>query len=110
MCPYVCEIESRSCLTTTVEDLIKENNIKIDFNFLLMDLQGAELDALKGISDELLKKIDYIYTEVEYIPLYTNQPLANDIIDYLEKKNFKFEKFFPEGPSRSGYAFFIKNK
>lgn len=51
-------------------------------DIIWMDLQGAELLALKGLGD-YLKDVKYIHTEVEHQPIYTNQALFVEINDYL---------------------------
>ncbi len=53
-----------------------------------LDIQGYELEALKGLGS-LLNKIDYVLIEVSFQEAYLNQPLADDIIKYLKTKNFK---------------------
>lgn len=57
-------------------------------NFINLDIQGAELDALKGASN-FLDQVSYIYTEVSYVELYKNAPLAKEIDLYLEGFGFK---------------------
>jgi len=52
-----------------------------------LDIQGYELEALKGFG-KYLSYVDYILTEVSFQEAYKNQPFANEIINFLEKKNF----------------------
>lgn len=54
--------------------------------FLKIDVQGFELEVLKG-SD--LTQFKFIYLEASYKKLYTNQPLITDISKFLKSKNFK---------------------
>jgi len=71
-------------------DIIDEFKIDItNYNFLNLDIQGSELDALKSF-DNLLNNIDYIYTEVNSNYLYKNCALIHEIDDYL--KEFYFER------------------
>lgn len=56
-------------------------------DLLWMDLQGAELKALKGMGD-LLQTVKIIYTEVMYKEMYFDQPLFNDIDLYLASRGF----------------------
>lgn len=65
---------------------------KIDYNkynFLTLDIQGAELLALKGMGDEILKNFDYIFTEVNQKELYENCALLPDVDEFLKKKGFE---------------------
>ena len=58
-----------------------------DVNFLNIDVQGYELEVLKGC-EEQLKNIDFIVTEVNRKELYESCSLVNELDDYLEQYNF----------------------
>ena len=53
-----------------------------EFNFLNLDIQGAELLAIKGLGN-LLNEVKYIYTEVNEKSLYEGCCLISDLDDYL---------------------------
>ena len=66
---------------------MKEHNIdKVDI--IWMDLQGAELLALKSLGEKL-QDVKYIHTEISHTPIYTNQALFPEIHEYLVNNNFK---------------------
>jgi len=48
-----------------------------------MDVQGAELLALRGFGDSL-KDISLVYVELSLKPIYIGQSLATDVIDFLK--------------------------
>ena len=52
-----------------------------------IDVQGFELEVLKG-SYDLFKYIHYIYVECSFIQLYEKQPLAYNVIKFLEDFSF----------------------
>jgi FkbM family methyltransferase len=82
------------------------SNYNIDFNFINLDIQGAELLALKGCGD-YLNNIDYIYTEVNDDYVYKNCALITDLDEYLSKYNFiRYETQFTD--YNWGDAFYIK--
>jgi len=56
-------------------------------NFVTLDVQGFELEVLKGFGEEL-KKVDYIFTEINTKYLYKKNALVTDIDKYLEKHGF----------------------
>jgi FkbM family methyltransferase len=62
-----------------------KNIIKIDFAHI--DVQGAELMVLEGAAS-FLKQIKMIWLEVEAIQLYKNQPLKNDVANFMQLNNF----------------------
>lgn len=70
-------------------------------NFINLDIQGAELDALRGASN-FLAQVAYIYTEVSYVELYKNAPLAKEIDLYL--KGFGFKRVVTRKVPNDGWA------
>ena len=76
--------------------------------FLKIDVQGYELEVLKG-SD--LTQFKFIYLEASYKKLYTNQPLITDISKFLNSKNFKqvarynLIKDFSQRPIQADFLF-----
>lgn len=73
--PNIKEIETRSVLGKPLRDYQSKK-----YNMLNLDIQGAELQALKGAE---LSYIDYIYTEVNYEELYEGCNLIDEITLYL---------------------------
>jgi FkbM family methyltransferase len=79
-------------------------------NFLNIDVQGYELEVLKG-SVKTLNSIDIIYSEVNRAELYKNCPLIQDITIFLNQYNFVLQKtVWYEGCRDWGEAIFIKYK
>ena len=74
-----------------LDSFMESNNIS-HIDILWMDIQGGELEALKGLGDRIFD-VKLIYSEVEFMEIYENQPLFDDIKDYLEKRNFIFLGF-----------------
>jgi len=85
---------------TTIE-LIKGDDLLlnegIDFvDFLKLDLEGAEYDALLGFKDSLAKgKIGAIQFEYGYINI-TSKKLLIDFYNLLEPYGYKIGKIFPK--------------
>ena len=94
-----------------IDTMYKEDNIPNNFaNFINLDIQGAELIAIKGMGD-LLNYFDYIYTEVNKEQVYENCPLIEEIDDYLEKFNFtRVETEWAPNNTGWGDALYIKKK
>lgn len=53
------------------------------FNFLIMDVQGYELEVLKGAA-ELLADIDYIHAEINRAELYEGCVMVSDLDMFLQ--------------------------
>jgi FkbM family methyltransferase len=60
---------------------------------LKLDVQGSELDALKG-SSSLFINFDYIYCECSFLELYVGQALASQVIQYLADYQFRLTGFY----------------
>lgn len=57
-----------------------------NFNFINMDVQGYELEVLKGASKTLIH-IDYVYCEVNRDEVYENNAFIEQIDEYLSHYN-----------------------
>jgi FkbM family methyltransferase len=70
--------------TYALDDIITN---KDEFDFLKMDVQGAEIDVMKGAT-KLLEKIRWVYAEVSFTSFNEGAPLFNDVNDYLRQSGF----------------------
>lgn len=87
--PHVKMVSKRELKTTRLDTLIKQHNISMEqVNFMNLDIQGAELNALISMGD-YLKHIDYIYTEVNTEYVYKNCALLSELDAFLESNGFK---------------------
>ena len=77
--------------TITLDTFAKQYSIE-DVDFIKIDVQGAELDIFKG-GKKLLNNVLKIVCEVEFIPIYQDQPLFGDVTKFLNQNNFMFNKF-----------------
>lgn len=75
----------------TLKDFVREMQLPT-IDLLWMDIQGAELMALKGLGSELAK-VKIIHTEVEFIEIYQGQPLYSEVRQYLTSWGFRLHTF-----------------
>ena len=66
-------------------------------HFLKLDVEGAELDILKGSERNLKNNCVGIRSEVTFSPVYKNAPLFSEINDYLVKRDFELINFDYDG-------------
>jgi len=66
----------------------------IGAQFLKLDIQGGELMAMRH-AETRLRDILVIQTEVEFLPLYRDQPLFSEVEQYLRSQGFVFHRFYP---------------
>lgn len=60
---------------------------------LKIDVQGAEMEVLKGCAS-LLPSFDHIYVELSFVEFYFGQPLCHEVITYLAERNFSLASVF----------------
>ena len=84
--PDIVFTKSYSVVTSTLDDILDSES---DFNFINLDIQGAELEALKGLGVHI-NKAKWIYSEVNRKEVYEGCAKIKDLDDYLEK--FSFER------------------
>lgn len=86
--PHVKMIDKKKLKTTRMDKLIKEKRIPIEkLNFLNIDIQGKELDALKSMGN-YIQYVQYIYTEVNTEKVYKDCALLSEIDEFLKEKGF----------------------
>ena len=83
-------IEKRDIKVSTLDEILL-NEIFLYPLLIKMDVQGYELEVLKGAKN-LLKKTDYLLLEVSENEMYQNQPTEKIIIEYLKDLNFEIFK------------------
>jgi FkbM family methyltransferase len=92
--------------TKTIQTLYKENNIdKTEYNILVMDIQGAELLALKGMGD-IINNMDAIYIEATEKPLYEGGCVLEDLDKFLF--NLGYNRKYLMLLNSYGNAFYLK--
>lgn len=79
---------------TTLDSYAAGNNLKT-IDILKMDVQGYELEVLKGAA-QLLENggIGMIYTECYFQPQYEQQPLYHDMAAFLYARGFVLEDWY----------------
>jgi FkbM family methyltransferase len=104
--PEVHYVGKRTLMSRTLDSLAAEHHFGMS-NFMNIDLQGAELLALKGATDLLARTIDYVYTEVNTKELYAGCVRIDTLDAYLHA--FGFCRFDTE-MTRHGWgdALYIK--
>lgn len=87
--PRIKYVRSINVQNKRIDTMYLEDNIPNNFaNFVNIDIQGAELLALKGMGN-ILHNFDYVYLEVNKTQVYKNCALVNEIDDYLSKFSLK---------------------
>lgn len=85
------EFEKKKIINIKVDSL--DSFFKKKIHILKLDVEGAELEVLKGAKNQLEKNCIGIRSEVTFSPVYKNAPLFSEINDFLLKKNFELINF-----------------
>jgi FkbM family methyltransferase len=72
--------------TKRMDDYVREKNIQ-SIDFMHIDVQGAEMMVFNGAGD-FIRKIKLIWTEVEAVKLYQDQPVKDDIELFMRNNGF----------------------
>mgnify|MGYP001181803887 CR=1 FL=1 len=97
-----------SFLESEIIEVKRFDSLEIEtLNFLTLDVQGFELEVLKGFGNKL-NEVEFIFTEINTKQLYKDNALVTDLDHYLEK--FNFVRVFTNVDSFNffGDAFYVK--
>lgn len=75
---YAELISEETLAVRTLSDVIDAGDAPAP-HFLKLDIQGAELETLEALRPEHRGQIAGMIIEVEFVPLYENQPLFEDV-------------------------------
>lgn len=93
--------------TTTIDTLLQDTHLDENINLIVIDIQGAELLALKG-AEKTLRNTDALMLEINTRKVYEDCCLVDEIDEYV--KQFGFERvatgFYSDHPW--GDALYIK--
>lgn len=108
-CPNIKVVNIINLKTKRMDNFVNEIDFE-KFDFLTLDVQGAELKVLKGFGDIFDKytNIKGIYTEINFEQVYIGAAHVNELDKYLT--NFKFNriKSFKFDSAPWGDAFYYR--
>lgn len=88
----VARLKRKTTIETVSLDWFAREHKTGPIDFIEIDIQGAELETFRG-GAEVLANVLALVCEVEFIPLYKNQPLFGDVDRFLTERGFMFHKF-----------------
>jgi FkbM family methyltransferase len=87
--PHAKKINTITLKSTTIETILNEQkwgNIQYD---VILDVQGAELDVLKGFGEKNFKNIQRLTVEVSTVEFYKNGVLFDDLNAFIISHGLK---------------------
>lgn len=79
---------------TTIDAFIAGHKNLNNEVLLKLDIQGYEMEALKGALENL-NRFKLIQVELSFVQVYKGGPLYKEVINFLEEKNYEFFTFIP---------------
>jgi FkbM family methyltransferase len=80
------DAKNKITIKTTTIDNLHLNGKLIDVDFMKIDIQGAELDVLRGGENFLKNNLIGLESEVEFSPMYENQALFSELEIYVRQE------------------------
>lgn len=89
------EVGSEPLQTTTLDHVLFDLHPQEPGlgEIIKVDTQGTELDILKGAARTLETRTAAVICEVEFAPIYQDQPLFSDVEQWMRSKGFVFFGF-----------------
>jgi FkbM family methyltransferase len=72
---------------TTIDDAIAQSADRRTPNLLKIDVQGYELEVLRGAASTLAS-VDAVLAEINLLDIHEDVPLLADIVDWLARRGF----------------------
>lgn len=106
--PHIYCVGKVKMRTTTLTRILQKVGVyHFAFNILNLDIQGAELKAMKGLRG--WDHIQAVFTEVNYREMYKGCALVGEVDDYLSSLGFRKVEEVDTGAGW-GDALYIKNE
>lgn len=103
--------ETYDVKTIRLSDFFEQENIT-HVDYLKIDAQGCDLLVIESLGDKV-NLVKVIECEAQIKPLYKNQPLINDVINYMNNINFEMvSNGYNENPNNQNWEskLVFKNK
>jgi len=112
--PYTAKTNQEKINITSLDKIHNEIDW-IQKILLKIDVQGYELEVLEGAKNSL-NSVDLIIVETTFLKLYNNQPLFEDVYNFLYSRSFRYRGNFDQiinpntGRILQADAIFVKEK
>ena len=88
-------------ITYTLDTVVKQNNFPLP-DLIKLDVQGSELDILKG-AKETLKNCNHIIIEIQHVDYNIGAPKKDAVFEYLKSIGFENVSGMFSSPMPGGY-------
>lgn len=92
---HMSEAGTSSVHVTTIDEFCSENGIA-SIDLLKIDTQGYELEVLAG-ARRLMQSVPFIYVEVAFVRYYEQQPLFQEVYQFLHERGYRLVALYESG-------------
>lgn len=86
--PWHKQVDEVEVEVVRLDDLLEKNQVNVkDYNLLVVDTQGAELETLKG-AEKTLPHMDCVVAELGTVELYEGMALEDEVNAWLAARGF----------------------
>lgn len=85
--PGTGEVSTAVVFAAPLREFVSEDGVEPPA-LLKLDVQGFELEALRGCED-LLHRFGHVYADCSFVKLYDGQPPADEVIVWLRERGFR---------------------
>ena len=100
---YFNESHRRRLRTITLDAVANLKQFPLP-DLLKMDVQGAELDVLKG-AEKILQTVQHVILELQVVEYNKGAPLRDDVIAYMDQQGFDCRGIFSNNGPDGDYHF-----
>jgi FkbM family methyltransferase len=79
--------DTRGVPTTTLDQWLQTADVD-HVDILKLDVQGMELEALRGAEEVLARGVSCLFIEMMFLPIYDGQPLFAEIDQFLRSRGY----------------------
>lgn len=80
-------VSKEVCQVITIDSFLETHPLVSGNIFLKIDVQGTELEALKGLNHHI-DRVKLIQVECSFVPLYNDEPTIIEFVDYFNSIGF----------------------
>ncbi len=106
---YTWIVDEEEVDVCSLDNWCVQNNIDTEsIDIIKLDIQGAELQALRGAT-KILKSAKMVLAEVSFVPLYKDSPLYGEVDAFMAQAGYRRAALYPsDQPQHWGDALYVK--
>jgi len=88
-------VKDETVRVTTLSRWLESRRIEDRAIYLKLDVQGCEMEVLRGCAPADLRRIAAVEVELSHVPLYEGQALIDEVVGFLYREGFRIVALEP---------------